>query len=146
MKRNILSALILTFATSLLLAGEEAWMTDHARALEKAKSEKKIILMDFTGSDWCGWCIKLDKEVFGQKEFQDYAEKNLVLLKLDFPRKKDLPADEKKQNDQLASQYKVSGFPTLVALDSEGAKIWEKVGYLKGGPSALIAELEKLKK
>ena len=129
-----------------LLAGEVDWLTDHAQALEKAKAEKKMVLMDFTGSDWCGWCKKLDKEVFSQEEFKAYAEKNLILLKLDFPKKKELPEKEKNQNAELKAKYQIKGYPSLIVLDSKGNKILEQRGYLKGGPAALIAKLDGLKK
>lgn len=134
------------FALALLpLQAGDGWMTDHSKALEKAKAENKPVLMDFTGSDWCGWCIKLDKEVFSTSTFKTYAEKNLVLLKLDFPRRHPLPASEKKQNEELASKYGIQGFPTIVILGADGAKKGE-LGYLAGGPKPWIVELEKITK
>jgi thioredoxin-related protein len=145
MKKIALSLLAVFGILSLALAGGDGWLTNHEEALKKAKAEKKIVLMDFTGSDWCGWCIKLDSEVFEKKEFKDYANKNLVLLKLDFPMKKQLPEAEKAQNDKLQKEYKVQGFPTVVVLDSEGKQIGT-LGYVEGGPTAFIAELEKVTK
>ncbi len=133
----------LTLSASALSANDE-WLTDHAQALEKAKKEKKVILMDFTGSDWCGWCVKLEKEVFSQKEFIDYAKEHLVLLTVDFPRGKDLESHVKAQNNKLQQQYKIEGFPTIVVLNSDGKEIG-RLGYMRGGPSAFIAELKKLK-
>lgn len=130
------------FAVSLH-AGGDGWMTDHAKALEKAKADKKVVLMDFTGSDWCGWCIKLDKEIFSQKEFTEYADKNLVLLKLDFPRNKKLSQALTKQNAKLQEEYKIEGFPTVIVLDSDGKQIGT-LGYMEGGPSAFIAAVKKL--
>ncbi len=140
-----MTLLALTVFSSSLMAGDDGWMTDHAKALEKAKADKKMVVMDFTGSDWCGWCIKLDKEVFDQKDFKEYADKNLVLLKLDFPQKKKLTQLLTKQNEKLMQEYKVEGFPTVIVLDSEGKQIGQ-LGYMQGGPSAFVAELEKLKK
>ena len=131
--------------TLLPLRAGEAWLTDHAKALEKAKAENKPVVMDFTGSDWCGWCIKLDKEVFDTPSFQAYAQKNLVLLKLDFPRKRSIPASEKKQNEELAAKYGIRGFPTIVVLNSEGTQVGQ-LGYRPGGPGPWIAELEKFTK
>jgi len=131
--------------TCSLLKTDDVWMTDYSKALEKAKAEKKMVLMDFTGSDWCGWCIKLDKEIFNQKQFQGYADKNLILLKLDFPQRKAQSESEKKQNKALSDQYKIEGFPTVIVLDSEGKQIGQ-LGYREGGPSAFIAELDELKK
>jgi thioredoxin-related protein len=131
------------FALTLLpLRADDAWMTDHAKALEKAKVENKPVVMDFTGSDWCGWCIKLDKEVFNTPAFKSYAEKNLVLLKLDFPRRKALPPALKKQNEELASKHGIRGYPTIIVLNPEGNPIGQ-LGYRPGGPQAWIAELEK---
>jgi protein disulfide-isomerase len=126
-------------------AAEGKWLTDYQQALTQAKQENKRVLIDFTGSDWCGWCIKFDKEVYSQQSFVDYADKNLVLLKLDFPQRKPLPAAQREANDKLARQYQVSGFPTTVVLDSAGKQLGKLVGYQAGGPQAFIAKLEKLK-
>ena len=125
---------------SLASAGE--WLTDYAKAISQAKAENKQVLMDFTGSDWCGWCIKLDREVFEQKEFKEFADKNLVLLKLDFPRTKPQSAEEKAQNEKLSNQFKIQGFPTIVVLNPDGNKAGE-LGYTPGGPAAFLAELKK---
>jgi protein disulfide-isomerase len=127
-------------------AGELNWMTDMAAAQKKAKDEKKLVLMDFTGSDWCGWCIKLNKEVFSTKEFADYAKDNLVMVEVDFPRKKQLSDAQKKANDALQAKYGAEGFPTIVVLNSEGKQVWKQVGYMQGGPKAWIAKLDEAKK
>jgi protein disulfide-isomerase len=127
-------------------AAELQWMTDLPAALKKAQAEKKMVLMDFTGSDWCGWCIKLQKEVFNTKEFADYADKNLVLVELDFPNKKEQSATLKATNKKLQQKYGARGFPTIVVLNSEGKEVWRKVGYMPGGPKAWIEKLEEAKK
>jgi thioredoxin-related protein len=121
------------------------WLTDYKRAQQEAKTSNRLLLVDFTGSDWCGWCIKLDREVFSKAEFKDYASKNLVLMEVDFPRAKAQAADLKKQNQELAQQYQIEGFPTIVVLDGDGKRIGE-LGYMEGGPAAFIAQLEKLRK
>lgn len=158
MKFKTVYAFILAILTSALFAGgDSAWMTDHPKAMEKAKSEKKWLLMDFEGSDWCPLCIELRKKVFDMKEFKEYAEKNLVLLDVDFPGPMiRQPPELKKQNQELDAQYKVEGtLPTVVVLDSDGKEIGrfggengaEKLGQIvESGPAAFIAELEKLKK
>lgn len=120
------------------------WSEDYAASLAKAKADNKLVLLDFTGSDWCGWCIKIDNEIFSKPEFQEYAKKNLELVELDFPRRKTLPANVKAQNEKLAQEYGIQGFPTIIVLNSKGKKVGE-LGYMPGGPSAFIAELEKLK-
>lgn len=133
----------LAFSASAF-AGGAGWLDNYEKAAAKAKAEKKLLLLDFTGSDWCGWCIKLNKEVFSQQEFQDYASKNLVLMEVDFPQTKTLPAEVKKQNDKLQTKYKIEGYPTIIVLNSEGKKVGE-LGYQPGGPKAFIAALDKLK-
>ena len=132
---------------ALLQAGaaELKWMTDLSLAQTKAKAEKKLVMLDFTGSDWCGWCIRLNKEVFSKPEFADYAAKNLVLVEVDFPRKKQQTEEMKKANETLQEKYGIKGYPTIIVLNSEGAKIGE-TGYMEGGPKAFVAELEKIKK
>lgn len=145
MKRILSSLAFSLLLVTTLFGNDSAWSTDYDAALAKAKSEKKLVLMDFTGSDWCGWCIKLDKEVFGKKEFKDYATNNLILVVLDFPRRKAQSAKIKEQNKKLSDTFQIKGFPTVVVLDSEGRKVGE-LGYMEGGPKAFIAELEKLKK
>ncbi|MDP0496872.1 MAG: thioredoxin family protein [Verrucomicrobiota bacterium JB024] len=119
------------------------WVTDYQGALELAKKENRPILLDFTGSDWCGWCKKIDKEIFSTSAFQSYAKDNLVLLYVDFPNGKPQADALKAQNEQLQNKFGVRGFPTLVLLDSNGKKIWENVGYMKGGPDALISAINK---
>lgn len=140
--------LVVALATLLpfsIASGKPGWLTDYKQAQEEAKAKQKLVLLDFTGSDWCGWCIKLDREVFTKPEFQDYANKNLVLVEIDFPRGKELSAAQKSQNEGLAQQYEIQGFPTIIVLNGEGKKLGE-LGYTPGGPSAFIAALDKLRK
>ncbi|PYL77864.1 MAG: hypothetical protein DMF26_02620 [Verrucomicrobia bacterium] len=125
---------------------ESDWLHNYSKAQEEAKANHKLLFLNFTGSDWCGWCIKLDKDVFSQPQFKNYAHDNLVLVELDFPRRKSQPTEERKQNVQLAQQYEVLGFPTIVVLNSSGQKVWQFDGYFPGGPEAFIAQLQKLPK
>ncbi|MGA2247852.1 MAG: thioredoxin family protein [Verrucomicrobiota bacterium] len=124
-------------------AGE--WLTDLPAAQAQAKIQKKIVLLDFTGSDWCPWCIKFRKEVLDSQEFQDYADKNVVSVELDYPNKKPQSEDLKKANAALKDKYNISGFPTLVVLDQNGKEIGRQEGYEEGGAKAFIAKLEKFK-
>ena len=117
---------------------QNGWSDDYKAALATAAKEKKNVLLDFTGSDWCGWCIKLKKETFDQPAFKDYADKNLVLVEIDFPQGKSQGPEVKKQNDALQQQYQVQGFPTLVLLDPQGKVIKQKSGYIPGGPKGFI--------
>jgi protein disulfide-isomerase len=134
------------FFSGQVTRAESGWLNDYKKAQEEAKAGKKILLLNFTGSDWCGWCIKFDREVLSKPQFKDYARDNLVLVELDFPRAKPQPPELRKQNRELAQQYEVVGFPTIIALNSDGQKLWEYDGYFAGGPEAFIAELEKLRK
>jgi thioredoxin-related protein len=95
----------------------EGWHTDLDKAIEQAKKENKSVLVEFTGSDWCPPCIAMRKNVFSKKEFIDAASKKFVLVELDFPQK-DKELAEK--NQPLAEKYNISGFPTVVLLNSEG--------------------------
>ena len=125
-------------------AAEEGWMTDFAAAKAKALAEGKYMLVDFSGSDWCRWCIKLDEEVFSKEAFQSYAKDNLVLVLADFPRDKSKQSSElKKQNEQMAEDFGVRGFPTVFVLNPEG-KMVAKTGYQQGGASAYVKHLKKL--
>jgi len=123
----------------------DTWLTDLPKAQDQAKAENKIVLMDFTGSDWCPWCIKFKKEVLDDQTFLDYAAKNVVLVEVDFPHQKEQSADLKKANAALNDKYKVEGYPTLVVVDKDGKEIGRQEGYEEGGPKAFIAKLEKFK-
>ncbi len=122
---------------------EANWLTDFPKAQAEAKSSHKLLLIDFTGSDWCIWCKRLHAEVFSKPEFQEYAKKNLVLLTADFPRAKPLSAEMQKQNEALAERYQVDSFPTIVVLNGAGQQVGQ-LGYLPGGPGPFVAELKKL--
>jgi thioredoxin-related protein len=143
----LLAAALSLLVPSFARAEEQSdWLHDYSKAQEQAKANHKLLLLNFTGSDWCGWCIKFDKETLSQQQFKSYAHDNLVLVELDFPRRKSQPMEMKKQNVQLAQQYEVMGFPTIVVLNSNGQKLWQFDGYFPGGPEAFIAQLQKLPK
>ena len=123
------------FATQAFAGG---WGDNYKDALAAAAKDNKKVLLDFTGSDWCGWCIRLKKETFDQPAFKEYADKNLVLVEVDFPQGKTLPAAVKAQNDGLQEKYQVQGFPTLVLLSPDGKVIKQQSGYIPGGPKGFI--------
>ena len=120
-----------------------AWELNFEQAQARAKAENKPMLLDFTGSDWCGWCIRLDKEVFSQPEFKAYAAESLVLVELDFPRGKEQSAEIKAQNKALAKKYSIRGYPTIVLLTAEGELI-ERTGYQRGGAANYIAHIKEI--
>ncbi|WP_035609044.1 thioredoxin family protein [Haloferula sp. BvORR071] len=134
---------VLVASASMAMAASEGWVTDWEAAKAKAKAEKKPILINLTGSDWCGWCIKLHQEVFDQKAFKDYAAANLILMEADFPKKTKLPEALAKQNKTLEKEYLNGGYPTVLLLDAEGKKLSKDLGYQKGGPEAYIATIKE---
>jgi thioredoxin-related protein len=122
------------------------WMTDLPKALAKAKADKKMVLIDFTGSDWCPPCMALHKNVLTSKEFESYADTNLVLVVVDFPRQKEQTEELKKANNELKDKYNIEGFPTIIVLDTDGTQVSKDVGYDGGSTKDFIAKLDKLKK
>jgi thioredoxin-related protein len=122
-------------------AGE--WETDFAKASEAAKKDGKCMLLDFTGSDWCGWCMKLDKEVFKKTEFKDYAKQSLILVQLDFPHQKPQSQKVKDQNSALAAKYKIRGYPTIIILSPEGELVGQ-TGYQPGGAEKYVEHLKSI--
>jgi protein disulfide-isomerase len=144
--KKITIALMACWTLLLTVSAEQLqWQTDAAKAQAQAKKENKLVMLDFTGSDWCGWCIKLNKEVFSTPEFAEYAKKNLVAVEVDFPRKKQQAPEQKKANQELQQKYQIKGYPTIIVLNGDGKKVGE-LGYQPGGPKPFIEQLEKLKK
>ena len=127
------------------MAADSSWLTSLPDAKAKAEKEKKLVFLDFTGSDWCGWCKKLDAETFSKPEFAAYAKKNLVLVEVDFPNQKPQSEEVKAANKALGKKYEISGYPTLLVMKPDGKVVWKQVGYLEGGPSAMIAKLDEAK-
>lgn len=138
------------FAAALCVSGtafaaEESWIQDFAKAKEKAAAEKKDLLIDFTGSDWCIWCKRLDSEVFQAGDFEAKVQENFVLVKLDFPRDKSLVTPEiADQNKGLQSAYGIEGFPTIFLTDAAG-RPYAKTGYEAGGPENYMTHLTTLR-
>lgn len=136
-----LLALILT---PLAAIGAEGWLTDFEAAKKQAAAEKKDILVDFTGSDWCGWCIKLKKEVFDLPAFEA-ATKKFVLVELDFPNKKPQSDEVKTKNRAAQQKYGITGFPTILLMDAQG-EVYARTGYKAGGPEKYVSHLQELTK
>jgi protein disulfide-isomerase len=144
MKKLLLSLLICWVAWQGQ-AAEAKWLTDFSKAQSKAQADKKMILMEFTGSDWCPPCQALKKKVLTSDEFVSFAKDNLVLVEVDFPKHAKQTEEQKKANRALAEKWDVSGYPTVIVLDSEGTELDKKTGY--GGDSAknFVKNLEELK-
>lgn len=101
-----------------------------------------MVLLDFTGSDWCPPCMKLHEDVFEKPAFTAFAKDKLVPVMLDFPRSKEISPEIKKQNEELAAKFGIKGYPTLILLDSKGNELAREVGYMPGGPAAFIKWVE----
>ena len=127
------------------------WHTDVNKAINMSVQSGKPLLFFFTGSDWCGWCKRLQKEVFFKSEFAIWANNNVVLVELDFPRKTKLSDELQKQNRELQQMFGVRGYPTIWFINPEKqeeskinfAKLGSQ-GYVAGGPSAWIAGANKI--
>src|SRR6266567_2564391 len=128
--KKIIIALLGCFAVLQLHAADLNWLTDLSKAQATAKAENKLVMMDFTGSDWCGWCIKLNKEVFSKPEFAEYAKKSLVLVEVDFPRAKEQSETLKKANQNLQKKYSIEGYPTIIVLNGDGKQVGQ-LGYMQ---------------
>ena len=126
------------------------WHTDVNKAVNLSVKTGKPIFLFFTGSDWCGWCKKLVKEVFLKKEFKSWAKKNIILVEIDFPKRTPISDDLKKQNRELGQMFGVRGYPTgwLVNPKITAGKVnFNKIGsqgYVAGGPKAWIAGANKI--
>jgi len=145
MKKWIFCAIALTCAAQVAFADPQ-WLTDVPKAEAQAKKENKLVLLDFTGSDWCVWCKKLDEDVFAKPDFQRYASTNLVLVQLDYPQRKAQPAALKAANEALQIKFNIEGFPTLYLLKPDGSVVWKQVGYPEGGVTGVLAEMDKARK
>ena len=119
------------------------WVQDFEQAKQLAKEQSKPIFLYFTGSDWCPWCMRMDKEILSKTEFKDALGSKMIFVKADFPKKSALAANIKKQNEELQSKFAVRGFPTVVILDQDGNKIGT-TGYQQGGPILFAAKVESI--
>ena len=121
------------------------WVEDEPQALLDAKSENKFVLLRFTGSDWCGVCKALDREVLSRDEFKQMAIENFVLVDVDFPRRKSQSSKLREQNGNLLKQYHIQGVPTVVVLNSNGVAVQE-LGYHPGAPARFLEELKRFRR
>lgn len=140
---SVLASACMVLSGVAAYAGQEDWLTDFAKAKEAAREARLPILADFAGTDWCGWCIRLDNEVFSQDAFKAYAKTNLVLFLADYPRRKQQPAQTTRQNAKLLEEYGIEGFPTVLLLDANGREL-ARTGYHPGGSKAYVEHLKQL--
>jgi thioredoxin-related protein len=139
---KIYSFLVLAALVTALRA-EPTWQTNLEAAKAQAKKENKALLLDFTGSDWCPPCKLLKATTFEKPEFGKFAEKNLVLMEVDFPHGKKLPANVQKQNDMLQEKFNIDAFPTIVIISADGKELGRLRGYDGDNATQYIKRLEK---
>lgn len=143
LKRATAGFMVLGLPAMVFAAGE-GWTDNVDQAMATAQSEQKDLLMDFTGSDWCGWCIRLNNEVFSQDEFKSKAPESFVLVELDFPQSKPQTDELKRQNAQWRDKFGVRGYPTIMLTDAKGVP-YAQTGYRQGGAEAYVKHLEELR-
>lgn len=134
-------AFVFLAAACVTLASAGDFLNDLEAGKALAKKEDKALLVKFTGSDWCPPCQQLDQEVFSKSAFKKGVEKDFVVVVLDFPRTKELPAAEKEANEAALKTYQVAGFPTVLLMDDNG-KPFKKIDYRGGGPESYLAMLK----
>jgi len=139
--------LITFFLTGVLAmqSQELKWYTDVREAITESNKVHKPMLMFFTGSDWCGWCIRLQNEVLKTPEFTKWAAENVILVELDYPRRTPQTPEIKNQNNELQQAFGIQGFPTIYFTSAEAIdgkvnfKGLGQTGYVAGGPGAWLA-------
>jgi len=142
-----MKALLITLISCITLP--IVWSGNFNETLQQARSSHKVILVNFSGSDWCGPCIRLKEEIFDSQTFQDYAKDHLLLVRADFPRQKKnkLPAEQVKLNEALADQYNKEGkFPFTLLVDENGKVLKKWDGFPDESPAQFVAEIASLVK
>lgn len=144
--KKLLILLFIGFSTVAFAQEKSDWLINFEKAAQQSLATGKPIVANFTGSDWCGWCKKLKKEVFDKAEFKAWAKENVILLELDYPRRKPQSEAIKKQNRELQQAFQVRGYPTIhvfnVKLSNNQLEFVPlgQTGYVAGGPKAWIAK------
>lgn len=141
MKKMLLGCLVAALGGMNAVAA--GWEDDMAKGAAAAQASGRFLLVNFSGSDWCGWCKRLDREVFSQREFKSYAASNLVCVVVDFPRFHNQTRAQKETNESLARKYGVQGFPTVLLLSPTG-EVAARTGYQPGGAKAYVEHLQQL--
>lgn len=139
-KMFLLGVSLMTLCTCAIASD---WYTDYDEGLAQAKKENRNMMILFTGSDWCGWCKKLQAEILTKEEFTKYAQENLVLIEQDFPKANKPSKEVQAKRQALAKKYSIRGYPTIVLLTPE-EKDFGRMGYMRDGPSGFIAKYKTL--
>jgi len=148
MTKTTLALLVGLLLAAPAVAAEDAgvkWYDDFDKAVTAAKAEGKDLFVHFTGSDWCGWCVRLHKEIYEHEEFQSGVKDKYILVSLDYPRDPEVKAKvpNPARNDELRIQYAIRGYPTVLLMNADG-EVYAQTGYQRGGPAAYVAHLEEI--
>ncbi len=153
MKKILITLLLVVSAVTSQAQEKQTWYKDINKAIEASRQEQKPLFLFFTGSDWCGWCMRLQNEVFKTPEFTPWAKDHAILVELDYPRNTPQSEEIKAQNNQLQQMFKVQGYPTVwfvkPAVKEDGKINLEQLGstgYLAGGPSVWIKSANEILK
>ena len=138
----IVFAALSAFGGSMSKSVPKGWTEDYKKACLNAKTGGKLVLLAFSGSDWCGWCVKMDRDIYSQKKFISKAKHKFALVMIDNPKDRSILSPlAKSQNRALCETFKVSGFPTAVVVRPDGTEVTRFVGYQGGGVEAFLKEL-----
>lgn len=145
--RALRGALASLALSSFAFAGDVTWFADFDVAQKEAEKTGKDLFVDFTGSDWCGWCIRLHKEVFDLEPFQKGIVGDYILVALDFPQAEEIKAKvpNPERNDELMQQHGIEGFPTILLMTAKG-EVYGRTGYQPGGPEKYLEHVGALRK
>ena len=139
--KHLIKFAFLAAVVATLHAGA-GWLTDPVEASKKARAENKFVFVEFTGSDWCPPCKKLKANVLDTPTFDEFAKKKLVLLEVDFPKRKELSAEQKAENAKLKARFRVTGYPTVILLDKNSRELGRMVGFSGDSAEAYVQKLE----
>ncbi|MFT4525303.1 MAG: protein disulfide-isomerase [Granulosicoccus sp.] len=153
--KKLITMFVCVILTTGIAVGQEKgvkWETDMSKGIDASIKSGKPMLLFFTGSDWCGWCKKLQREVFFTPEFEKWATENVVLMELDFPRRTAISEELRKQNSEMQQMFGVRGYPTIWFVNPTMNKETNQVnfsqigktGYVAGGPPGWIGAAEKI--
>ncbi len=143
--RHIAATLWVAIGLVCMQARADVWEANLRRAIARSRKEHKPILLNFSGSDWCGWCMKLEEDVFATHEFKSFAREKLVCVLVDTPHRSKLPEEIAKRNEKLKKKYQIKGFPTILLIDGKGNEI-ARTGYKPGGAPKYVRHLREIGK
>ena len=133
------------FAAKLSKSVPRGWNEDFAASCETAKKEGKLLLLAFSGSDWCGWCVKMEREIYSDRKFITEAKKKFVLVMIDSPQNQDILSKlAKKQNPELVKKYGIRGYPSTIIARPDGEEVKRFGGYQRGGIEAFLKALNEV--